>query len=68
MYKGQRITTCHLDLVVTPQGVVHGQANYVATHYQRAGTDAFLEFKINRDNPSTPGHALICVWGHLVTP
>jgi hypothetical protein len=68
MYKSLRITPCNLDLVVTPQGVVHGQANYVRTHYQRAGTDGFLEFKTNRDNPSTPGHALVCVSGYLVTP
>jgi hypothetical protein len=68
MYTGLPSGPSNLDLFVTPQGVVNGQAFYVATHYLRSYTDGFLEFNINRDNPFTPGYALICVSGHLVTP
>lgn len=68
MYTGLPMGPSNLDLFVTPQGVVNGQAIYVATHYLRSYTNGFLEFNINRDNPFTPGYALICVSGHLVTP
>jgi hypothetical protein len=68
MFTGLGTSPSNLDLVVTPQGVAGGQQVYVATHYLRAYTDGFLAFNINRDNALTPGYALICVSGHLVTP
>jgi hypothetical protein len=68
MYTALPMGPSNLDLFVTPQGVVNGLSTYVATHYLRSYTDGFLEFNINRDNPFTPGYALICVSGHLVTP
>jgi hypothetical protein len=68
MYTGLPMGPSNLDLCVTPQGLVGGQSLYVATHYLRSYTDGFLEFNINRDNPFTPGYALICISGHFVTP
>jgi len=68
MYTGLGTSPSNLDLVVTPQGIAGGQQVYVATHHLRAYSDGFLAFNINRDNAVTPGYALICVSGHLVTP
>ena len=56
----------NIDLFVTPQGVVSGQAIYDATHSIRAYSDGPIEFDINRDNAVTPGHALICISGYIV--
>lgn len=56
----------NFDLTLTPQGVVGGNAVYVATHSVRAYTDGFLGFNVNRDNAQTAGYALICVSGYTV--
>jgi len=49
-----------------PQGIVSGQAVFVATHTLRAYGDSLLQFNINRDNATTQGYALICVSGYLL--
>ncbi len=57
----------NFDLAVTPQGIVNGQAVYVASQALRAYTDGFLSFNINRDNPFTNGEALVCVSGYVIS-
>src|SRR6266542_5370465 len=54
----------NFDLALTLQGIVNGQAVYVATHSMRTYTDGFLSFNVNRDNAVTPGYALISVSGY----
>jgi hypothetical protein len=56
----------NFDLALTPQGIVGGNAIYVATQSVRAYTDGFLGFNVNRDNAQTAGYALICVSGYEV--
>jgi hypothetical protein len=56
----------NLDLVLTQQGIVNGKSVFVATHLARTYTDGFLAFNVNRDNPTTPGYALVCVSGYVV--
>src|SRR5207237_1115530 len=56
----------NLDLALTLQGIVNGQAVYVARHSIRTYTDGFLAFNVNRDNAVTSGYALISVSGHTV--
>jgi hypothetical protein len=55
----------NIDLFLTFQGNVTGQAVYVATHAIRAYSDGPIEFDINRDNGETSGQALICISGYL---
>lgn len=66
MYTGLGTSPSNLDLVVTPQGTVGGQAVFVATHALRAYAESLLQFNINRDNATTKGYALICLSGYLV--
>ena len=54
----------NFDLALVPQGIVGGASTWIATHVVRAYTDGFLQFNVNRDNPHTTGHALICVSGY----
>ena len=56
----------NLDLFLTFQGNVSGNAIYDATHSLRAYTDNEIEFSINRDNATTTGSALICISGYIV--
>ena len=56
----------NLDLFLTFQGNVSGNAIYVATHSLRAYTDHDIDFNINRDNATTSGSALICISGYVV--
>jgi hypothetical protein len=56
----------NLDLFLTFQGNVSGNAMYVATHSLRAYTDHDIDFNINRDNATTSGSALICISGYVV--
>jgi hypothetical protein len=56
----------NLDLFVTFQGNVFGNAVYVATHSLRAYSDNDIGFNINRDNATTEGSALICISGYIV--
>src|SRR5580704_10088297 len=55
----------NLDLFLTFQGNVSGNAIYDATHALRAYTDNDIEFDINRDNATTSGSALICISGYI---
>jgi len=66
MYTSLGTTPSNLDLFVTFQGNVSGNAIYVATHSLRAYTDNLIEFDINRDNAATSGSALICISGYVV--
>jgi hypothetical protein len=66
MYTGLGTSPSNLDLVVMPQGIVSGQAVFVATHTLRSYADSLLKFNINRDNATTQGYALICVSGYLL--
>jgi hypothetical protein len=65
MYTSLGIVPSNLDLFVTFQGNVGGNAVYVATHSLRAYSDGDIEFDINRDNGTTQGSALICVSGYI---
>lgn len=66
MYTSLGSVPSNLDLFVTFQGNVSGNAIYDATHSIRAYTDNLIDFDINRDNPTTTGSALICVSGYIV--
>jgi hypothetical protein len=56
----------HLDLFLTFQGNVGGNAIYEATHSIRTYTDRDIDFAIGRDNnATTSGSALICVSGYV---
>jgi hypothetical protein len=65
MYTSLGTVPSNLDLFVTFQGNVGGNAVYVATHSLRAYSDGDIEFDINRDNGTTQGSALICVSGYI---
>jgi hypothetical protein len=65
MYTSLGSLPSNIDLFLTSQGNVSGQAIYVATHSIRAYSDGPIEFDINRDNDVTTGHALICISGYL---
>jgi hypothetical protein len=65
MYTSLGTQPSNLDLFVTFQGNVSGQAIYLATHSIRAYSDGPIEFDINRDNAETSGYALICISGYL---
>lgn len=55
----------NIDLFLTFQGNVSGNAIYDATHSLRAYTDNEIDFDINRDNATTSGSALICISGYV---
>jgi hypothetical protein len=65
MYTSLGTVPSNLDLFVTFQGNVGGNAVYVATHSLRAYSDADIDFDISRDNGTTQGSALICVSGYI---
>jgi hypothetical protein len=66
MFTSLGTTPSNIDLFLTPQGNVSGNAIYNATHSLRAYTDSEIEFDINRDNATTSGTALICISGYVV--
>jgi hypothetical protein len=65
MYTSLGMVPSNLDLFLTFQGNVSGNANYVATHSLRVYTDHDINFNINRDNATTSGYALICISGYI---
>jgi hypothetical protein len=66
MYTSLGTVPSNLDLFLTFQGNVSGNAIYEATHSLRAYTDNLIEFDINRDNATTSGSAFICISGYIV--
>jgi hypothetical protein len=66
MYTSLGSVPSNIDLFVTFQGNVEGNAVYVATHPLRVYTDNEIDFNINRDNATTRGSALICISGYIV--
>jgi hypothetical protein len=66
MYTSLGSIPSNLDLFLTFQGNVDGNAVYDATHSIRAYTDHDIDFDINRDNATTSGSALICISGYVV--
>jgi hypothetical protein len=66
MYTSLGSVPSNIDLFLTFQGNVNGNAIYDATHSIRAYTDHNIDFDINRDNATTSGSALICVSGYIV--
>jgi hypothetical protein len=66
MYTSLGSVPSNLDLFLTFQGNVSGNAIYDATHSLRAYSDSEIEFDINRDNAITNGSALICISGYIV--
>jgi len=65
MYTSLGSVPSNLDLFLTFQGNVAGEAIYDATHSLRVYTDNDIDFNINRDNPTTTGSALICISGYI---
>jgi hypothetical protein len=65
MYTSLGTVPSNLDLFLTFQGNVSGNAIYDATHSLRAYTDNEIDFDINRDNDTTSGSALICISGYI---
>jgi hypothetical protein len=65
MYTSLGNVPSNLDLFLTFQGNVSGNAIYDATHSLRAYTDNSIDFDINRDNATTSGSALICISGYI---
>jgi hypothetical protein len=65
MYTSLGSVPSNLDLFLTFQGNVSGNAIYDATHSLRAYTDNEIDFDINRDNATTSGSALICISGYI---
>jgi hypothetical protein len=65
MYTSLGANASNIDLFLTSQGTVSGQAIYVVTHSIRAYSDGPIEFDVNRDNDVTTGSALICISGYL---
>jgi hypothetical protein len=65
MYTSLGSVPSNLDLFLTFQGNVSGNAIYDATHSLRAYTDSDVDFDINRDNATTSGSALICISGYI---
>jgi len=66
MYTSLGSIPSNLDLFLTFQGNVGGNAIYDATHPIRAYTDHNIDFDINRDNATTSGSGLICISGYVV--
>ena len=67
MYTSLGSVPSNLDLFLTFQGNVEGQAIYDATHSLRVYTDNDIDFDINRDNATTTGSAVICISGYIAT-
>jgi hypothetical protein len=65
MYTSLGTVPSNIDLFVTFQGNVSGNAVYVATHPLRLYSDNEIDFNINRDNATTKGSALICISGYI---
>jgi hypothetical protein len=65
MYTSLGSVPSNIDLFLTFQGNVGGDAIYVATHPLRVYTDNDIDFNINRDNATTTGSALICISGYI---
>jgi hypothetical protein len=65
MYTSLGFVPSNLDLFLTFQGNVSGNAIYDATHALRAYTDNEIDFDINRDNATTSGSAIICISGYI---
>jgi len=65
MYTSLGTAPSNIDLFLTFQGNVEGNAIYVATHALRAYTDSLIEFDVNRDNAITAGSGLICISGYV---
>ena len=65
MYTSLGSVPSNLDLFLTFQGNVSGNAIYDATHSLRVYTDNEIDFDINRDNATTRGSALICISGYI---
>lgn len=65
MYTSLGTVPSNLDLFLTFQGNVSGNAIFEATHSLRAYTDNEIDFDINRDNATTSGSALICISGYI---
>jgi hypothetical protein len=65
MYTSLGMVPANLDLFLTFQGNVSGNAQYVATHQLRVYSDNEIDFNINRDNAITTGSALICISGYI---
>ena len=65
MYTSLGFVPSNLDLFLTFQGNVSGNAIYDATHALRAYTDNEIDFDINRDNATTSGSAVICISGYI---
>ena len=65
MYTSLGTVPSNLDLFLTFQGNVSGNAMYDATHSLRVYTDNEIDFDINRDNATTNGSALICISGYI---
>jgi len=65
MYTSLGSVAANLDLFLTFQGNVGGNAIYEATHSLRAYSDNEIDFDINRDNATTTGSALICISGYI---
>jgi hypothetical protein len=65
MYTSLGSVPSNLDMFLTFQGNVGGNAIYDATHSLRAYSDNEIEFDINRDNSNTTGSAMICISGYI---
>jgi hypothetical protein len=65
MFTSLGFQASNLDLFLTFQGNVGGQAIYDATHTIRAYTDSLIDFNVNRDNAETSGSGLICISGYI---
>jgi hypothetical protein len=65
MYTALGGVASNIDLYLTFQGNVSGNATFTATHALRAYSDSQIEFNINRDNGTTAGSALICISGYI---
>jgi hypothetical protein len=66
MYTSLGSVSSNLDLFLTFQGNVSGNAIYDATHSLRAYSDSEIDFDVNRDNATTSGTAFICISGYIV--
>jgi hypothetical protein len=67
MYTSLGSVPSNIDLFLTFQGNVGGNAVYVGTHPLRVYTDHGIDFDINRDNATTTGSALICISGYIAS-
>jgi hypothetical protein len=65
MYTSLGSVPSNIDLFITFQGNVSGDAIYVASHSLRVYSDNTIDFNISRDNAVTTGSALICISGYI---